>query len=37
LNNIPAAVSYLDRVLTIDPKNEYANRVKNLLKTEGKI
>lgn len=37
LNNIPEAVSYLDRVLTIDPKNEYANRVKKLLKAEGKI
>jgi len=37
LNNIPEAVSYLDRVLTIDSKNEYANRVKNLLKKEGKI
>ncbi|MCX8082202.1 MAG: O-antigen ligase family protein [bacterium] len=37
LNNIPEAVSYLNRVLTIDPKNEYANRVKILLKKEGKI
>jgi len=37
LNNIPEAVSYLDRVLTIDPKNEYANKVKDLLKAEGKI
>ncbi|MCM8760154.1 MAG: O-antigen ligase family protein [Candidatus Omnitrophica bacterium] len=37
LNNIPNAVSYLDRVLTIAPKNEYANRVKKMLKAEGKI
>jgi len=36
-NNIPEAVSYLDRVLTINPNNEYANRVKNMLKAEGKI
>ncbi|MCM8776657.1 MAG: O-antigen ligase family protein [Candidatus Omnitrophica bacterium] len=37
LNNIPEAVAYLDRVLTIAPENEYANRVKKMLKTEGKI
>lgn len=31
------AVGYLNRVLTIDPKNDYANRVLELLKKEGKI
>ncbi|HOL21910.1 MAG TPA: O-antigen ligase family protein [bacterium] len=36
-NNVARAVSYLDRVLTISPENEYANRVKNMLKAEGKI
>jgi O-antigen ligase len=36
-NNIPEAVTYLNRVLTIDPKNGYANRVMGLLKKEGKI
>ncbi|MDD3725971.1 MAG: O-antigen ligase family protein [Candidatus Ratteibacteria bacterium] len=37
LNNIPEALSYLRKVLTIDPENEYANRVIDLLKKEGKI
>ncbi|MBN1445131.1 MAG: O-antigen ligase family protein [Candidatus Omnitrophica bacterium] len=36
-NNVPEAVSYLNRVLTIDPENGYANRIINLLKAEGKI
>lgn len=37
LKNIPEAVTYLKKVLTIDPENEYANRVIKLLKAEGKI
>ncbi len=35
--DIPKAVAYLKRVLTIDPKNGYANRVMELLKKQGKI
>jgi O-antigen ligase len=36
-NDVPKAVAYLNKVLTIDPKNGYANRVMELLKKEGKI
>jgi len=36
-NDPRQAVGYLDRVLTIDPKNGYANTVLALLKKEGKI
>ncbi len=35
-NDVPHAVSYLNKVLTIDPKNDYANRIMNLLRAEGK-
>ncbi|MCM8804473.1 MAG: hypothetical protein NC833_04395, partial [Candidatus Omnitrophica bacterium] len=36
-NNIKEAIIYLNRILKINPKNEYANRVYFLLKKEGKI
>lgn len=35
-NNIKEGVSYLNRILKINPKNEYANRVYFLLKKESK-
>jgi len=36
-NDAPKAVPYLNKVLTFDPENGYANRIINLLKAEGKI
>ncbi len=36
-NDAPKAVPYLNRVLTFDPENGYANRIINLLKAQGKI
>jgi len=36
-NNVDEAMKYLKRVLTLDPKNRYANRVIEGLKREGKL
>ncbi|HOV22570.1 MAG TPA: O-antigen ligase family protein [Candidatus Ratteibacteria bacterium] len=36
-NDVDKALKYLNKVLTIDPENRYANTVKSQLKKEGKI
>jgi tetratricopeptide (TPR) repeat protein len=36
-NDVEQAVGYLNRVLTIDPENGYANGVLKMLKEEGKL